>query len=81
MIPVIPILHSSIGLQYAKEVELDFTISSFWIYRNGPENPWGLGRAIAILLDCFYPRLFGGIDVDGGTPLEITKVTLYLVTN
>ena len=30
-------------------------------------------------LNCFCPRLFGGVDVDGGTPLEITKVTICLV--
>ena len=31
------------------------------IYRDGPDAPWGF-------------RLRGGLDVDGGTPLEITKV-------
>ena len=33
------------------------------IYRDGQDSPWGL-------------RLKGGIDVDGGTPLQITKVRL-----
>ena len=31
------------------------------LYRDGEDAPWGF-------------RLKGGIDVDGGTPLEITKV-------
>ena len=31
------------------------------IYRDGPDAPWGI-------------RLRGGLDVDGGIPLEITKV-------
>ena len=35
------------------------------IYRDGADSPWGF-------------RLKGGIDVDGGTPLEIIKVGLLL---
>ena len=38
------------------------------IYRDGEDSPWGF-------------RLKGGIDVDGGTPLEIIKVRhLYIST-
>lgn len=33
------------------------------LYRDGLNSPWGF-------------RLKGGIDVDGGTPLEIIKVSL-----
>ena len=36
-------------------------IISIEIYRDGEDSPWGF-------------RLKGGIDVDGGTPLEIIKV-------
>ena len=36
------------------------------IYRDGEYSPWGF-------------RLKGGIDVDGGTPLEITKVRINVV--
>ena len=39
------------------------TIVTVEIYRDGPDAPWGF-------------RLRGGLDVDGGTPLEITKVRL-----
>ena len=31
------------------------------LYRDGLDAPWGI-------------RLKGGVDVDGGTPLEVTKV-------
>ena len=37
------------------------TIIAIDIYRDGEDSPWGF-------------RLKGGIDVDGGTPLEIIKV-------
>ena len=37
------------------------TIIPIDIYRDGEDSPWGF-------------RLKGGIDVDGGTPLEIIKV-------
>ena len=32
------------------------------LYRDGVEAPWGI-------------RVKGGVDVDGGTPLEVTKVS------
>ena len=44
------------------------TIISVDIYRDGEYSPWGF-------------RLKGGKDVDGGTPLEITKVRNKTTTN
>ena len=49
--------------RYGGNTNLDHTAAVITIdlYREGEYSPWGF-------------RLKGGIDVDGGTPLEITKV-------
>ena len=40
-------------------------VKSVELYRDGIDCPWGF-------------RLKGGIDVDGGTPLEIIRVSTFL---
>jgi hypothetical protein len=40
-------------------------LTSVDLYRDGIDCPWGF-------------RLKGGIDVDGGTPLEIIRVSLSI---
>ena len=42
-------------------------VKSVELYRDGIDCPWGF-------------RLKGGIDVDGGTPLEIIRVSIFADT-